>query len=163
MTRLKKVFLGSNPKVTLGRCFILALTSFLIFGFWLRPVRVVGISMEPTLPDGGLRLVDILRYRNHPPRAGDIVVIAMPGGKAFYMKRVIGTPGETLSFVDGQLYINGARMLEPYIGVAGHWQMPPTLVPENHFFVAGDNRTTSFVGHTLGIVERSRITGALLQ
>lgn len=87
----------------------------------------------------------------------------MPGGRAFYVKRILGLPGETIRFANGQLVIDEEELKEPYIAVLGDWNMNPLVIPESHYFVAGDNRSTFFEGHTLGIVNKDQLAGVLLK
>jgi len=155
------MIIGRNPKRTLIRCLFLAVGTYLIAGHVIRPVRVQGISMEPTLHNRTIHAVNLLAYWTKEPKRGDLVAVAMPGGQAYFMKRVLGLPGETVAFEQGTLMINGNRFEEPYLTDRGQWTMPPRLVPDGSYFIAGDNRSTSFEGHTLGFVERNHIVGAL--
>lgn len=161
MTRLKRLFFGRNPRRTLIRAMVLAGISYGVFGHVLRPVRVQGISMAPTLTDGTIHLVNLAAYWRSEPRRGDMVAVEMPGRQAYYMKRVLGLPGERVAFVEGRLLVDDRLVPEPYLASLGNWNMGTQLVPEGHYFIAGDNRQTSFEGHTLGLVEARRIAGAL--
>ena len=161
MTRLKRLFFGRNPRRTLIRAAALAAVSYAVFGHVLRPVRVQGISMAPTLVDGTIHLVNLAAYWRNEPQRGDMVAVEMPGRRAYYMKRVLGLPGEQVGFAEGQLLVNGEPMAEPYLAARGDWNMGTQPVPEGHYFIACDNRLTSFEGHTLGFVETRRIAGRL--
>jgi len=163
MTRIKHILIGRNPVKTLVRATLLVLIAFIVFGFIVRPVRVRGISMEPTLSDGTIHFVNLIKYRWFEPKRGDTVAIAMPGGRAFYMKRILALPGETIAFDDGVLLINGSVLPEPYLRDQGDWTLLSTEVPEGQYFVAGDNRLTLFDSHTLGLVERQKMEGVLLK
>ncbi|HMO52207.1 MAG TPA: signal peptidase I [Kiritimatiellia bacterium] len=163
MTRLKTLIWGRNPKKTLLRCLLLGLVAAWVFGWWLRPVRVVGISMEPTMHHGGVHLIDLRKFRSREPGRGDLVAIAMPGRRSFYLKRVLGLPGETIAFRQGRLVINDRELPEPYLYELGDWELEDTPIPTGVYFVAGDNRATPFSGHTLGLVERSNIAGGLFR
>lgn len=163
MTRIKHILVGRNPARTMVRATLLAFICLIVFGLIARPVRVRGISMEPTLTDGTIHFVNFIKYKWAEPERGDMVAIAMPGGKAFYMKRVLGMPGETIAFERGKLLINGEVLDEPYIGDHGDWQLKTIHIPDGQYFVAGDNRLTAFNGHTLGLVERHKLEGILLK
>jgi len=163
MTRIKRILIGRNPDRTLIRAALIALISLIVFGFIARPVRVRGISMEPTLTNGTYHFINLIKYRWLEPQRGEMVAIAMPGGKAYYMKRILGLPGETIAFDDGVLYVNGNVWPEPYIHDRGDWKLVTTTIPDGQYFVAGDNRLTSFNGHTLGLVERDKMKGVLLK
>ncbi len=161
MTRLKRLFFGQNPRRTVIRAAVLAAASYGLFGHVLRPVRVQGISMAPTLTDGTIHVVNLAAYWHAAPQRGDLVVVEMPGRRAYYMKRVLGLPGEQIAFRDGQLLVNGEILTEPYLATRGDWNMGTQQVPARQYFIAGDNRLTSFEGHTLGLVEERRIAGRL--
>ncbi len=164
MTRLKHFLVGKNPRRTIIRAVFLAATAYFVFGYLLRPVRVQGISMQPTLMDRTIHVVNLTAYWHRNPQRGDMVAVAMPGGRVYYMKRVLALPGETISFDRGRLSIDGTEMPEPYLaGPPGNWNMNAMEVPADYYFIAGDNRNTPFEGHTLGLVESKRISGALLK
>jgi len=111
---LQIVLIGRNPKVTLVRVTVLAVTCFVVFRFILLPARIEGISMLPTYKDRSVNLVNRLAYRWHEPRRGDVVGIRLAGPHVMYMKRIIGLPGETVAFVNGRVLINGEVLDEPY-------------------------------------------------
>lgn len=115
--------------------------------------------MQPTYGDGGYSLMFPLIYMWRGPERGDVVAIRMPGGGAFYVKRILGLPGEEIQFDKGSLLINQQTIPEPYIQHKGEWDLQPIRIPAGYYFVAGDNRLTSFDGHTLGTVNRKRIAG----
>lgn len=163
MTRLKRLFFGQNPRRTLIRAGLLAVVAYGVFGYAVRPARVKGISMEPTLRDGEFHVINLLVYRFREPARGDIVAIPMPGKRAFYLKRILALPGETVAFHAGTLLINGAPVDEPYLDDPGDWQSKDIVVPEHGYFVAGDNRSTEFSGHALGVVEKKQLAGTLLK
>jgi len=163
MTRLKRLFFGQNPRRTLIRAGVLAVLAYGVFGYAIRPARVKGISMEPTLRDGEYHVLNLLAYRFREPVRGDIVAIPMPGGRAFFLKRILALPGETVAFNAGTLFINGFPVDEPYLVDLGDWQSKALTVPEDGYFVAGDNRSTPFSGHALGLVEKRQLAGTLLK
>ena len=79
-----------------------------------------------------------------------------------YMKRVLALPGERVSFMGGQLFINGQPVNEEYLRDRGSWTMPEMSLREDEYFVAGDNRKVDISYHTLGAVYRDDILGRLL-
>lgn len=157
-----RVLLGAQPRRTLYRCLFIALAAYLLFHYVCLPVRITGASMEPTFKDRTVHFAYLLKYSKHEPARGDIVVIAMAGRHALYLKRVLALPGETIRFDNGQLLINGHPVDESYLNYKGTWTVPKTMVPAGHYFVAGDNRSLPPEHHTLGTVERSRIVGGIL-
>jgi signal peptidase I len=154
--------LGRRPSRTLLRALVLALLTYGAGRHLARPVRVRGTSMEPTLADRSLHLASLVRYRRIPPARGDVVIIAMAGGRAFYLKRVLGLPGERVQLEAGRLFINGAEQPEPYLPEGGAWSMPERPLGPDEFFVAGDNRRMPLEDHAAGVVHRERIAGGLL-
>ena len=155
--------LGRNPRWTLVRAALLAVVCVFLFGFLARPVRVQGISMEPTLQNGSIHVINLLVYRYSRPARGDVVAVRMPGGGAYYMKRILGMPGETISFLNGTLIIDGVELPEDYIHAQGNWEMSPVMIPDAQYFIAGDNRRTTFNGHTLGLVNEKDLAGVLVR
>jgi signal peptidase I len=106
-------------------------------------IRVEGSSMEPTMQDGELVVVNRLAYRWQSPQRGDIIVFRFPlDPDRRFIKRVIGLPGDTIQAADGRLWVNGLPLEEPYIAApprySGEWQVPP-----DDLFVLGDNRNNS--------------------
>jgi len=161
-SRFKRLLLGSNPRRTLRRSLVLAILTYLLFRYVLVPVRLRGLSMEPTFRNGSIHIANTLRYVRRDPQRGDVVVISMTGNHAFYLKRVLGLPGERIAFDAGQLYVNHEARPEPYVPDRGTWTMPQLTVGRNEYFVAGDNRLIPMELHTLGTVNRAKIRGGLL-
>lgn len=159
---LRVLAIGRRPKRTLLRVCVLVVTCFVVFKFFLRPIRIEGISMLPTYRTGQLNCVNRLAYWRHEPRRGDIVSIRLAGPSVMFMKRIIGLPGETVSFRDGRALINGQPLAEPYVKLPCDWQSEPVQCGPTQYYVVGDNRSTSFAGHTQGRAERERIVGKLL-
>jgi signal peptidase I len=153
------VMIGRNPKATLVRVAVLVMTCFIVFKFVLLHIRVEGISMLPTYPDHSKHFVNRLAYLWHEPQRGDVVGIRLAGPHVMYMKRIIGLPGETVSFVDGRVLINGEVLDEPYEKTACDWNRAPVKLGPDEYFVVGDNRTMPEENHVFGKVERSRIVG----
>ncbi len=154
-----RLLLGSDLKRTLRRGALLALFTYLLLRYVCLPVRLQGVSMEPTLHGGDIHVANLLKYAWRTPQRGDLVVISMTGRHAFYLKRIIGLPGETISFRRGQLHANGQPIPEPYLAETGMWQLAPTVIGANEYFVAGDNRELPIEAHTLGTVDRGKIMG----
>ena len=139
---------------------LLALVIFLVASIVVGSFRVDGESMEPSLHNGQYLLVNEMVYHFHPPQRGDIIVFHSPNnpGKDF-IKRVIAIPGDTVEIRDGQVYINGEVIEEPYISEPPNYTYPPTQVGEDEYFVLGDNRNHSSDSHIWGMVPRENIIG----
>jgi len=123
--------------------------------------RVDGLSMEPNLEDNQRIIMEKVSYRFHPPRRGDIVVIRRPERRYDHplIKRVIGLPGETVEIHDGQVYIDGQPLEEPYLAGPTGGYYGPHLVPEGHLFVLGDNRNSSNDSRSFGMVALEDVLG----
>lgn len=148
------------PK-TLIRCLLWAVLTYVIAGGFARPMRVRGISMEPTLHDGSLRFTHMWALKYRAPRRGEMVAIAMPGPRSFYAKRIVGLPGERIAFLGGDLLINGEAYPEPYLTDKGDWTVDPVVVPPGEYYVVGDNRTRPMAEQVAGLVEQRFITGVI--
>ncbi len=136
--------------------------------FVFQPFIVSGESMYPTFHNGDYLIVDELSYRFHEPRRGDVIVFRYPNDpKRFFIKRVIGLPGETIVFKDRAVYLktadqpNETLLDEPYlkqITIPGE-NKEVTVDPE-HYFVMGDNRGASSDSRSWGQLPKENITGA---
>jgi signal peptidase I len=154
---------------------VILLVSFvLVFGF-VRPVvaspfYVGSESMVPTLKVWDRVLINKLAYDLEGPGRGDIVLFENPdGGEEPLIKRVVALPGDRLELRGGELYINGAKVDEPYLrretcarGMPRTCSFGPKTVPENHVFVMGDNRTKSLDSRFFGPVPEENLIGEAL-
>ena len=120
------------------------------------PVIITGRSMLPTLRSGRLAGVNKLAYRFDAPRRGDVVAVWT--GRELIVKRIVGLPGEEISAREGILYVNGARLAEPYVQLPHGWAIGAAKIEADSFVIAGDNRTETLVA----VVHRSRIMGRLI-
>ncbi len=138
---------------------IMAFVLYFIIDAMLGRVLVQKISMEPTLMQGEILMVNKLAYRFGDVGYGDIVTFHYPVDPTLdYVKRAIGLPGDTVEVKDGQVWVNGNELNEPYISAApeyeGVWE-----VPENQYFVLGDNRNPSADSHIWGYVPEENLIG----
>jgi signal peptidase I len=142
-----------------------AITFFAISHFCLRSIKVVGVSMVPTLQAGGSYLLNVWAYNHHDPKRGDIVVIRDPGDHGLSVKRVIAAGGDSIMFEEGRVFVNGKMINEPYL-------LPHTYTFTNsskhvqfiacgpdQYFVMGDNRSVSIDSRIYGTVSREGIYG----
>lgn len=127
---------------------VVLLITYLIVNFVGQRTEVVGSSMENTLSDGDNLIVDKITYRFRDPKRYDIIVFPFQYEKnTFYIKRIIGLPGETVEIdLDGVIYINGKELTEYYgreiIADPGIARDKITLGADE-YFVMGDNRNNS--------------------
>lgn len=159
---LRRVVIGRRPKVTLIRIVVLIVTCFVIFKYILLPIRIEGISMQPTYHDRQVNFVNRLAYLRHEPQRGDVVSVRLAGKSVMFMKRIIGLPGETVSFRHGHIFINGQLLDEPYLKFSCDWDGESIVCGPSQFYVVGDNRSMPFTFHTQGRADRDRIVGKVL-
>jgi signal peptidase I len=157
---IKRILIGKSPRYTLIRAVIIAVFCIILFKFFLIPIRIHGKSMEPTYHDGSINFVNTLYYKYHSLKRGDVVAIAIGSGHRYmYLKRIVGLPGEKVSFKDGKLLIEGKIIYEPYIKYECDWDMSEILIGENEYFVVGDNRGIPIDTHKMGRVDKDKIVG----
>jgi signal peptidase I len=156
------VLIGRSPRRTLVRVAVLIVLAFLVRGYVLIPIKIMGPSMLPTYPNGGINFVYGLAYFRSPPKRGDVVAIRTSGKSVMYMKRVIGLPGETVQFHNGRALINGVPLDEPYVVFDCDWESPPKTLGPNSYYVVGDNRSMPELDHTEGVASTERIVGKIL-
>lgn len=145
---------------------IIFVLAYLLLNYVAQRVLVDGSSMNPTLYDNDSVIVDKLSYRFGTPERYDIIVFRyLRQDDTYYIKRIIGLPGETVQIIDGYVYINGERLESDIYGndvmlSAGRASEPITL-GEYEYFVLGDNRNGSSDGRSelVGNVTRSQIVG----
>ncbi|ASN05930.1 signal peptidase I [Virgibacillus necropolis] len=141
--------------------FIAILLAFFLRTFVFATSIVEGESMIPTLEDGERVIFNKFIYLVDEPERGDVVIIKRPIKN--YVKRVIGLPGETVKFQDHQLYINGEKYEETFISeeALNHTgNFGPIEVPEDSYFVMGDNRAISKDSRNgLGFINADDIVG----
>lgn len=143
---------------------VVALT-FLFVKFVGQRTHVNGDSMNVTLEDGDNLIVDKLSYRFKDPERYDIIVFPYRyQEKTYYIKRIIGLPGETVQIIDGMIYIDGEMLSESYgkevmeyAGIASE----PIELAEDEYFVLGDNRNNSSDSRdpSVGNVHKDQIIG----
>ena len=124
-----------------------ALIAFVLNTFIIANSEVPSGSMENTIMTEDRVIGSRLSYRFEDPKRGDIAIFRFPDNeKIYYVKRIIGLPGETVDIVDGKVYINGSDepLDEPYIREPMIPEAPMHFeVPENSYFMMGDNRNYS--------------------
>ncbi len=138
-----------------------------VYLFLFFPSSVQGASMEPTLYTGDRIFISRVAYRISDVGRGDVIVMTSPRNPDIeYVKRVIGLPGETLLFKDGDVYIDGYLLEEPYLNDKTNlWENGfieenvPYMVPDNHVFVMGDNRHRSSDSREFGPVPMESVIG----
>jgi signal peptidase I len=142
-----------------GLLLALLLAVLLLRVFAFEPLRAESGSMAPTLEPGDRVLVFRAAYLFEGPDQGDVVAFESPAG--VFVKRVAGLPGDTVEIRDGVLHVNGAARREPYVDpqLTDGSFFGPVTVPQDGFFVLGDNRPVSLDSRDFGAVDRERLVG----
>jgi len=164
LTSFKKVL--ASAWETLEVVLIAVITVFLIRTFLIQPFVVSGASMEPNFSDGNYLLIDEITYRFREPLRGEVVVFEYPlNPELFFIKRVIGMPGEHVSYDNGKVRISdGDKTVvidEAYLHLGDKVVdfFDDITLEDDQYFVLGDNRYKSFDSRNWGSVTRDEIVG----
>lgn len=164
--REAKSFLRQSIE-TVAYFIIIFLVVLLVQRFIIQPVEVNGSSMEPTLHNNNHVLLEKISYSLSEPKRFDVIVFRPYeyDKELYYIKRVIGLPGETVQIMDSVIFINGERLDENYglenvikgAGIAGE----KIVLGEGEYFVLGDNRNNSKDSRdpSVGVVKQDAILG----
>ena len=159
---MRRLVFGSNPRHTAIRVAVLVAAAVVVFGVVLLPVRLSGISMEPTYNDGALNFANRLAFTLRQPARGDVVALRMAGPSVVYVKRIVGLPGERVEITMGTVIIDGEPLLEPTVVYRAPWNVPALTLGDDEYFVIGDNRAMTVQNHDFGRTSRDRIVGKML-
>ncbi|MBI3589455.1 MAG: signal peptidase I [Candidatus Liptonbacteria bacterium] len=141
---------------------------FLIRTFLVQPFLVSGESMAPNFSNGDYLLVDELTYRLRPPERGEVIVFRYPNDEStYFIKRLVGLPGETVQVKDGKVTIfnklnpDGLSLQEAYLppGTKTNSQGELTKLGSKEYFVLGDNRSASFDSRSWGVLKEKELVG----
>src|SRR3989344_9173489 len=143
------------------------ITVVIVRTFLLQPFLVNGASMEPNFSSGDYLLIDELTYRLRAPERGEVIVFRYPGDETtFYIKRVIGLPGERLKLSkDGIIIFNkeypdGFTLDEAYIKTNNsEYGDREFILTNSQYFVMGDNRVHSFDSRNWGPMDKKELIG----
>ena len=145
---------------------LVVLVAFFYVSCFGHKISVVGDSMRPELENGDVVLMNRISYKLHSPKRGDVIAFKPHGNKNthYYIKRVIGLPGETIEFVGGKVYINDKEIEEKYeatdVENVGTFTKK-TKLKKNEYFVLGDDRINSEDSRnsSVGLVKKEYIYG----
>ena len=142
--------------------------------FLVEPFYVKGASMEPNFHDHEYLIIDRLDYRIHAPKRGDVIVFRYPNDpREYYIKRVIGLPGETVEIKDDGVYVynadneNGWKLPEKYLPddlstIPTNPAYTKYKLSDSQYYVLGDNRTASQDSRVFGPVNKSFVIGRVV-
>ena len=161
-------------KDTLAYIIVIILT-MLVFIYVFSFQQVIGNSMSPLLNDGDVAFLSKITYRISKVKRNDVIALKTNDGKV-YVKRVIGLPGESISYMDNILYINNEPFTEEFLGeevntnnfmfedICSKEDCPNGVIPDNMYLVLGDNREDSLDSRdsSLGLVPKDNIIGKSL-
>lgn len=141
----------------------LAVIITLVFRTFVAEARWVPTeSMVPTIQIGDRLMVEKV---SKEIERGDIVVFKptpRSGSKLDLVKRVIGLPGDQLEIKDGKVYVNGSPLDEPYLKEEMRSNFGPFQVPQDSYFMMGDNRNNSYDSRSWGVVPKENLVGKAL-
>ena len=164
---------------------LLSLAVFLALHFSVQNFRVEGSSMVPTLTEGQYIVANKIIYSRvstdtlaqflpfiqpsgednslytfHPPQYGEIIIFNFPSDSSRdLVKRVIGMPGDTIEIESGRVIRNGVVLDEPYVINRDRRTVGPIVVPENSYYVLGDNRRSSSDSRDWGFLSNEHVIG----
>ena len=163
--RIKKELLS------LVKIFVVCLISvYLITNFIAKPIRIEGESMYPTLQDEELGLTNVFAAKFQKLKRFDVVIVNIPDRDEYWVKRIIGMPGDTVSAEDDQVMVNGKPIKEPYLnkkyvkGMRNNLgvfteDFQPVKLGKGEFFLMGDNRPRSIDSRYYGPFKKDQIIG----
>ena len=146
---------------TLEIVIISLVTVFIIRSFIIQPFLVNGSSMEPTFSNGNYLLIDEVSYYFRSPDRGEVVVFRYPNDQSVYfIKRIVGLPGDRIVIRNNQIFINDKELQEDYLPSLTRTDgRVDVQVGENEYFVLGDNRSYSFDSRNWGSVNKENLIG----
>ncbi len=157
-----------------NKSFVLELSQFIILAilivapirmFVAQPFLVSGASMENTFDNGDYLIIDQLTYHFNDPKRGDVIIFRYPKDPSkFFIKRIIGIPGDTINIEDNVVTLTtstGASQIldEPYVKAMNNNNHYNVTLDEGNYFVMGDNRDRSSDSRVWGVLDRENIIG----
>lgn len=155
-----KTLHGWIKDILIASLIVIVLTQF---GF--QNLRVVGSSMTPTLLSGQLVIINKIAYRLTEPKLGDVIGFYTPGIREKVVKRIIGMPGDVIDYKEGILYVNQKaiqNLTQEKLRKRGDIEYP-YQVPDNSYFVVGDNLNSSIDSRykSIGCITKEQIIGKI--
>ena len=141
------------------------ITIFVIRALIFKPFYVKGQSMEPNFYEKDYLIIDEITYRFREPERGEIIVLKSPVSTDFYLKRVVGLPGERVKVENGKVIIynddnpKGMILNETYLNSISTSGSVSFTLGDDQYFVLGDNRGASFDSRSFGAISRDAVIG----
>ena len=142
---------------------IVIVVVFLLFIFVVGIQQVVGPSMNPTLNEGDIIIVNKLLYNIGDINRNDVIVISQD--EKYMIKRVVGLPGETVEYKDNYVIVDGIKYDEKFINddvITNDFSITDLgydVIPDGMYLVLGDNRTNSLDSRNYGLIKKENIIG----
>lgn len=132
--------------------------------FFFEPFFVMGSSMEPYYHSLDYLIIDKFTFKLRDPKRGEVIVFHPPfDSRVYYIKRIVGLPGELIEIKDGKIYVNGREFQEKYFSEPVYTPGDVrVLLGEDEYFVLGDNREHSFDSRKWGPLPKNRIVGRVM-
>ncbi|AKM82312.1 TPA: signal peptidase I [Candidatus Berkelbacteria bacterium] len=159
----EKAVYGAGCFYELTKWLIAVVIFFCLIHFFVATVFIVdGVSMEPNFHTGETVIANRWQYIFGNPERGDVVVLKFPGDPVHkkYIKRIIGIPGDTIAIKDGEVFLNGKKLDEPYLPTE-MLTMPNVnrTLRGSDYFLMGDNRPNSSDSRVWGIADKRFLIG----
>lgn len=156
-----KEFFKDTSKIII---FVIIVLVLVVYVFSI--TQVVGSSMYPTLKDGEVLILNKFKYRISDIERGDIVSLRYADTK-YFIKRIIGMPGENVYIKDNKLYIDDEEFIESYISDELEYDdfdlssLGYDKIPQDMYLVLGDNRPDSVDSREIGLIKKDEIIGKI--
>lgn len=137
---------------------LIGIVILLIFVYVISLEQVIGPSMEPNYKEREIYLLNKIKYKFTDPKRFEVVVVSTSSSK-YMIKRVIGLPNDKLEYKNNNLYINDELIEENYDRTGSTENFGPLIIPENSYFVLGDNRENSTDSRKFGYIEKKDVIG----
>lgn len=162
-TKLNSVEKEPNFFIEVIKVVVISLAIIIPVRYYLiKPFYVKGASMEPNFYNYEYLIIDEISYRFHPPGRGDVVVVQNPATEGkYFIKRIIGLPGEIIEIRNEKVYINGDELDESAYFKDGiqTWGKKTVELQEGEYYVLGDNRDASLDSRVFGPVTQDDMIG----